>query len=93
MRAQQFDSEYASLMAELGETSSSAPLAGGNGTPNVGGGAGDNHGAAGGGGAPWNAGGAGNMQGVPLDDKGEKIPPWRLPGNWYVPLVSALFLI
>lgn len=66
-RAQQFDSEYASLMAELGETSSSAPLAGG-----------DNA-------APWMA------PSVPLDENGEKIPPWRIAANWYV--LSSRFLL
>ena len=75
-RAQQFDSEYASLMAELGETSSSAPMA-----------AGAIEGAPGQGqpvGAPWNAGPGGNMPGPPLDENGEKIAPWRIPSNWYV---------
>lgn len=71
-RAQQFDSEYASLMAELGETTSSAtPLGGdagaaaGNGTP------GGAPGAAPGFQAPGGASG-------PVDEHGQKIPPWRV---------------
>lgn len=30
------------------------------------------------------------MAGPPLDENGDKIPPWRLPQNWYVPLLSFL---
>ncbi|KAL8292254.1 hypothetical protein RQP46_001720 [Phenoliferia psychrophenolica] len=72
-RAQQFDSEYASLMAELGESSAAPPIAGAPGAP-----------AAPQGGAPWGAPG-GNMPGPPLDENGEKIPPWRIPSNWNPP--------
>lgn len=70
-RAQQFDSEYASLMAELGETSATAPVAGGNeqGGGHI---------------APWNGGGPSAQ----LDENGEKIPPWRIPSNWFVSLSS-----
>jgi splicing factor 1 len=67
-RAQQFDSEYASLMAELGETSSSAPLAGAAGDANST--------------APWNGGNVGPP--AELDENGEKIPPWRIASNWFV---------
>lgn len=75
-RAQQFDSEYASLMAELGETSATAPLAAA-GTETV-----DPVAL-----AQWQA-----MQPPPqpLDENGEKIPPWRIPGNWYVILTRYL---
>ena len=72
-RAQQFDSEYASLMAELGETSSTAPLADGQAPPT------------GGHVAPWNGGGPTAQ----LDENGEKIPPWRIPSNWLVLLFSS----
>lgn len=72
-RAQQFDSEYANLMAELGETSATAPVAGG---------------APGGEVAPWNQ---GAMQGPPLDENGEKIPPWRMASNWFVDFFSFSF--
>jgi splicing factor 1 len=66
-RAQQFDSEYASLMAELGETSATAPVAGNPSDPA-------------GGAAPWN--GAVPAAGPRLDENGEKIPPWREASNW-----------
>ncbi|GAA5971073.1 hypothetical protein JCM11641_004132 [Rhodosporidiobolus odoratus] len=72
--AQQFDSEYASLMAELGETTAAPPMAGG---------------APGHGGAPGMPGGPGGMIAPPpppptqpLDEDGNKIPPWRIPANW-----------
>ena len=68
-RAQLFDSEYASLMAELGETSSSAPLGGG-------GTAADQSSQV----AAWNS--IAQMGGQPVDERGEKIPPWRIPSNW-----------
>ncbi|GAA5987769.1 hypothetical protein JCM10908_007205 [Rhodotorula pacifica] len=72
--AQVFDSEYASLMAELGETDTAPPVggAGGPGGP-----------PAGPGGAPGM--GMGMSPGQPLDDKGQKIPPWRIPENWGPP--------
>lgn len=76
--AQQFDSEYASLMAELGETDTAPPVgAGGPGAP-----------------GPGGPGGPGMGMGMgmppqPVDDKGNKIPPWRIPENW---CVSALVL-
>lgn len=68
--AQQFDSEYASLMAELGEEPTAPPAAnlGGPGGPPGPGGMNDF-----------------NQQGPPqqpVDEKGNKIPPWRIPGNW-----------
>ena len=71
-RAQQFDSEYASLMAELGETSATAPIAAG---------AIEGPGGQGGQQAPWNG---PAMPGPPLDEHGEKIPPWRIPSNWCI---------
>lgn len=73
-RAQQFDSEYASLMAELGETSAAPPAAGG---PGAGADAGQPGGQPGS--APWQQGPHG---GHPVDANGEKIPPWRIPSNW-----------
>lgn len=76
--AQQFDSEYASLMAELGETSAAPPMSGGfagaPGTP----------------GPPQGAppGPPGGMMGSPgpqpVDENGNKIPPWRIAANWCV---------
>lgn len=75
-RAQQFDSEYASLMAELGETSATAPVAGA-----PGGGEGQP-------GAPWNQ---GQMPAHPVDENGEKIPPWRIASNWFVLVPSVRF--
>ncbi|GAA5896319.1 hypothetical protein JCM6882_000982 [Rhodosporidiobolus microsporus] len=78
--AQQFDSEYASLMAELGETTAAPPMApgmGGQGTPPVGMGAG----------SPM----AGQQQmqqqqqQQQLDENGNKIPPWRIASNWNPP--------
>ncbi|KAM0789319.1 hypothetical protein ACM66B_000156 [Microbotryomycetes sp. NB124-2] len=74
--AQQFDSEYASLMAELGETSTAPPVAGNNGAPDQG------SGQAG----AFNAGAAG---GPPLDANGQKIPPWRIPSNWHPPSLGG----
>ncbi|GAA6018786.1 hypothetical protein JCM11491_003448 [Sporobolomyces phaffii] len=70
--AQQFDSEYASLMAELGEETTVPPVAG-----------------------PGGPGGPGGMmndfnQGPPaqpVDENGNKIPPWRIPGNWNPPVI------
>ncbi|SCV69827.1 BQ2448_1221 [Microbotryum intermedium] len=64
-RAQQFDSEYASLMAELGETSAAPPLAGG--AP---------------GGQPGGPATVPFDDGIPRDENGKKIPPWRIPANW-----------
>ncbi|KWU43984.1 eukaryotic type KH-domain (KH-domain type I) [Rhodotorula sp. JG-1b] len=66
--AQVFDSEYASLMAELGETDTAPPVGGG--AP------------AGPGGGPGMGMGMGMAPAQPLDDKGQKIPPWRIPENW-----------
>ena len=71
--AQVFDSEYASLMAELGETDTAPP---------VGGGAGVGGAPAGPGGGPGMGMGMGMAPPQPLDDKGQKIPPWRIPENW-----------
>ncbi|GAA5952363.1 hypothetical protein JCM21900_003792 [Sporobolomyces salmonicolor] len=68
--AQQFDSEYASLMAELGETTTAPPVAGA--TP--------------GSGTPQAAPGFGTPQQQPLDENGNKIPPWRIPSNWNPPM-------
>ncbi|GAA6032667.1 hypothetical protein JCM8097_004870 [Rhodosporidiobolus ruineniae] len=75
--AQQFDSEYASLMAELGETPAAPPMAPQ--TPAAPGGPPP--------GAP--SGPAGGMMGSPMgqqqqpvDENGNKIPPWRIPENW-----------
>jgi len=64
--AQQFDSEYASLMAELGETTTAPPLGGG--PP----------------GAPQQGGGDYGQQPPmnPVDENGNKIPPWRIASNW-----------
>ncbi|BGP48919.1 hypothetical protein JCM10450v2_004798 [Rhodotorula kratochvilovae] len=64
--AQQFDSEYASLMAELGETTAAPPMAGG--AP----------------GGPVGAPPAAVAQ--PLDENGNKIPPWRIATNWNPPM-------
>ncbi|GAA5969128.1 hypothetical protein JCM3765_002187 [Sporobolomyces pararoseus] len=74
--ATQFDSEYASLMAELGEETTAPP-------------------AAALGGASGQPGPPGMMnndfnQGPPpqaLDDKGNKIPPWRVASNWNPPVI------
>ncbi|BGP16944.1 hypothetical protein JCM10213_007389 [Rhodosporidiobolus nylandii] len=75
--AQQFDSEYASLMAELGETPVAPPIAGGApGTPG-----------APAPGAPTGPSGMGVASPAqhPVDENGNKIPPWRIPGNWQPP--------
>ncbi|GAA5844411.1 hypothetical protein JCM9279_006292 [Rhodotorula babjevae] len=70
--AQQFDSEYASLMAELGETTAAPPMSG--------------PGAGGPGGPGPMMGGAPAMQQEPRDEQGNKIPPWRIPSNWNPPM-------
>lgn len=67
-----FDSEYASLMAELGESGTGRA---GSGTPAGAGGA------AGGVGPSANAGGAD----APRGPDGKKIPPWRQPDIWASP--------
>lgn len=60
-------------MAELGETSSTAPVAGSTPTTN------NNEGPQGNQQAPWNGGNNGDHA---LDERGEKIPPWRMPQYW-----------
>ncbi|GAA5838660.1 hypothetical protein JCM5353_006470 [Sporobolomyces roseus] len=69
--AQQFDSEYASLMAELGETPTAPPLGGG--PP----------------GAPQQGAGDYGQQPPmnPVDENGNKIPPWRIASNWNPPVI------
>lgn len=69
--AQQFDSEYAKLMAELGETDTAPPIAA-TGPP----------GPAGAPGGPIAA--PAMQQTQPVDANGNKIPPWRIPENWCV---------
>ncbi|KAK4057239.1 hypothetical protein OIO90_001734 [Microbotryomycetes sp. JL221] len=73
--AQQFDSEYASLMAELGETSAAPPVTAANGA-----GAPDQAGVPGSHGVQQ----PGAPGGHPVDANGQKIPPWRIPSNWRV---------
>ncbi|BGP32778.1 hypothetical protein JCM10296v2_004562 [Rhodotorula toruloides] len=70
--AQQFDSEYAKLMAELGETDTAPPIAA-TGPP----------GPAGAPGGPIAA--PAMQQTQPVDANGNKIPPWRIPENWHPP--------
>ncbi|KAL8280516.1 hypothetical protein RQP46_007164 [Phenoliferia psychrophenolica] len=70
-RAQQFDSEYASLMAELGESSAAPPIAASVGAASAA--------------APWSAPFNGNVPGQPVDAQGHKIPPWRIASNWNPP--------
>ncbi|GAA6003007.1 hypothetical protein JCM10207_001940 [Rhodosporidiobolus poonsookiae] len=67
--AQQFDSEYASLMAELGETTAAPPMA------QMGGPAG----------SPAGPGAVPAPPQQPVDENGNKIPPWRIPSNWNPP--------
>lgn len=72
--ATQFDSEYASLMAELGEETTAPPAAALGGAP----------------GQPGPPGMDFNNQGPPpqaLDEKGNKIPPWRVASNWNPPVI------
>lgn len=71
--ATQFDSEYASLMAELGEETVAPPAAALGQQP---------------GGPPGPPGAMNDFHGgppQPLDDKGNKIPPWRVASNWNPP--------
>jgi len=75
--ATQFDSEYASLMAELGEETVAPPAAALGVPPPPGGGPGYSN--------DFNQQQGGGGQAV--DEKGNKIPPWRIASNWNPPVV------
>ena len=70
----EFDSEYQSLMAELGE--GGAPAAGGGPVGAITNGAqGDR--------PPWGGAQAQGAAPGPTGADGKKIPPWRIPENWF----------